>query len=116
MVNWPKISILAYPQDPLKHPTTPKKSYYTLEGVLLEEESVEYKPDGVMLLITIFCWVFPFIILFSQPFDSNSCMKKSGNFVNFGQGIPGKVRENHFLQVLTTMMTLVLLLFLDCLK
>ena len=27
----------------------------------------------------------------------------SGNFSNFGQGKPGKVRENHSLQVLTTM-------------
>ena len=29
--------------------------------------------------------------------------KKSGKFLNFDQGEPGKVRENQFLQVMTTM-------------
>ena len=31
---------------------------------------------------------------------------KSGKFLNFDQGKPGKVRENQFLQVLTTMINI----------
>ena len=69
----------------------------------MEEESVEYKPKGLIALDYIFPLVFPLHYTLFRNVRFDFPHKISWNFVNFGQGIPEKVRENYFLQVLTTM-------------